>query len=270
MNTQPKLPSRGLLTLEGNPKVDKGRTDGVWTAVLHLAPAKLSGWQVCPMSTPGCRASCLNTAGRGGLTAGAVLTYAELEAGERSNSVQQARLARTRYLMSDRAAFMWTLVAEIRRHVRRCRKAGVKPAVRLNGTSDIKWEASAYHIGGQSVFDWFPEVQFYDYTKIPGRKVPANYHLTFSFTGETLASRAGAERAFRDGQNVAVVFRNEAIRAGYMASLFMGREVINGDLTDLRFTDPRGVVVGLYAKGPAKRDASGFVVDHPSSLMMAA
>lgn len=251
-----------LLTVSGNPKVEKGEAYGYWTAILHLAPAKLSGFEVCPKATDGCRAACLNTAGHGGLARGGVLTYSEIAEGRRSNAVQAARIARTRFLFQDRRGFMAQLAKEIAAHVKRCERAGFRPAIRLNGTSDIKWEASAFHTEcGVSIFEAFPDVQFYDYTKIANRRnLPKNYSLTFSAAD---GNYADAMQALINGLNVAVVFRDKATRARYMDCRlgWNGYRVIDGDETDLRFLDPRNVVVGLYAKGAAKRDTSGFVCD---------
>lgn len=256
-----------LLTIAGNPKTDKGEKLGYWTAVLHLAPARLSGFEVCPAATDGCRAACLNTAGRGGLAKGGKLDYAAIVAGKR-NAVQEARIARTRLLFTNRAAFMAQLITEIAAFVRKAEKAGYVPAIRLNGTSDIRWEAGAFHVDGQSIMARFPTVQFYDYTKLANRRnLPANYHVTFSLAD---GNAHKAAEALANGLNVAAVFRSKEARAAYMADGFMGRPVIDGDETDLRFLDPKGVIVGLYAKGDAKRDTSGFVVDAPAALALAA
>lgn len=249
-----------LLTIDGNPKTAKGSKKGYLTAVMHLAPGRLSGFNVCPKATAGCLAACLNTAGRGGLDAGSRIHYADLVAGTRINSVQAARQWRTRRLFEHRAAFMADLVRELGAFVRRAKRQGLIPAVRLNGTSDIRWEATAFHVNGKSVFDTFPDVQFYDYTKLPNRRaLPSNYRLTFSYADGNMAD---VETAIANGLNVAVVFRSAANRWDYMTGDgFMGLPVIDGDETDLRFLDPVGSIVGLYAKGDARRDMSGFVVD---------
>lgn len=259
---------RKLLTTSGNPKTDKGAKLGFATAVLHLAPASLSGFNVCPAATEGCKAACLNTAGRGGLTKGKRLDYAAIQAGER-NTVQAARIARTRFLFSDRSAFLAQLIAEIAAFVRKVERHGLTPVVRLNGTSDIRWEASAFHYEGRSIFAHFPTVQFYDYTKLANRRdLPANYSLTFSLAD---GNADKAREALRNGLNVAAVFRSPAARDAWRdLGGFMGAPVIDGDETDLRFLDPRGVIVGLYAKGDAKRDTSGFVVDAPQAVRLAA
>lgn len=256
-----------LLTV-GNPKTEKGEKLGYWTAVLHLAPATLSGFNTCAGATKGCKAACLNTAGRGGIVAGfGILTFADIERGVR-NTVQAARIARTQWLFNDRQAFLVQLVKEIAAFVRKAKAKGFTPAVRLNATSDIRWEAKPFHLDGLSIMDWFADVQFYDYTKLANRKgVPANYHLTFSLAD---GNADKARLALLNGFNVAAVFRDIETRDHFMQTGFMGRQVIDGDETDLRFLDPRGSIVGLYAKGNAKRDTSGFVIDQPQAVALAA
>jgi hypothetical protein len=243
-----------LLTLS-NPKTAKSEPYGYLTAVLHLSPAQLSGASVCPFSTPGCRESCLNTAGHGGIG---------LASG--SNPVQEARVRRTRAWRADVAAFMDQLASELVRLRISAARQGLLPAVRLNGTSDVRWEVVRCGTYA-NLMHRFPDVQFYDYTKWPlghrhlGR-TPGNYHLTFSLAEDNSAE---AERALLAGHNVAVVF---AAPGGWLPAHYaiggVRAQVINGDLHDLRFLDyaapdGRGVIVGLRAKGRAVRDTSGFV-----------
>jgi hypothetical protein len=251
-----------LLT-PGNPKTEKGKGAGYWTFILHLAPAKLSGFNVCPMATAGCKAACLNTAGRGGIMAGhGILSAADVANGIR-NTIQHARIRRTKLFFADRAAFMADLVSDITKAIAKAKRAGYTPAFRLNGTSDIRWETIAVN-GAANVFELFAGVQFYDYTKIANRKnIPANYSLTFSLAD---GNDVQASNALRHGMNVAAVFRDKATVARYIQEGFaIGSSflepVANGDETDLRFLDPRGHVIALYAKGNAKRDQSGFVRD---------
>jgi hypothetical protein len=246
-----------LLT-PGNPKTIKGEARGYWTFILHLAPARLSGFNVCPMATEGCRAACLNTAGRGGMMKGvARLTEADVAAGLH-NTIQTARIRRTRQFFEGREAFMADLVADMSKAIRKATEAGFTPVFRLNGTSDIRWE-SVPVAGHANIMAAFPDVQFYDYTKLPNRKhLPANYALTFSLAD---GNDGAALTALANGYNVAAVFRDKATVARYVAAGFMGRPVANGDETDLRFLDPAGHVIALYAKGNAKTDASGFVRD---------
>jgi hypothetical protein len=244
-----------LLTT-GNPKVAKGQSQGYLTNILHLAPSRMSGYNTCPMATKGCAAACLNTAGRGGLFAGhatGVLSGADLVQaimdGRITNKIQLARIARTRFFFENRAAFMAQLVKEVKAAIKRAAKYNLTPVFRLNGTSDIRWETVKVD-GFDNIMAMFPNVQFYDYTKIANRRdLPANYHLTFSLAESNLAD---AERALANGMNVAAVFRT-------VPKVFLSVPVIDGDATDLRFLDPKGVIVGLKAKGKAKKDDSGFV-----------
>jgi len=244
-----------LLTT-GNPKIEKGAKLGYLTHILHLAPHTLSGFNTCPMATAGCSAGCLNTAGRGGM----------FRKGETTNAIQTARVRKTLAFFNDRTAFMNKLVKEITNGIKRAEKLGLTPVFRLNGTSDIRWETipvtkptTMYdakdrkyvaYLPYNNIMDAFPSVQFYDYTKIANRRdLPANYHLTFSLAED---NDANAVKALENGMNVAAVFRT-------LPDTFMGRKVVNGDDTDLRFLDERNVIVGLKAKGKAKKDTTGFV-----------
>jgi hypothetical protein len=255
----------------GNPKTEKGKGRGYWTFICHLAPASLSGWNVCPMSTRGCTAACLNTAGRGGIMANhGRLTHNDVANGIR-NQIQTARLRRTQLFFTDRHAFMSELVRDMNKAIRHATRDGYIPAFRLNGTSDIRWE-TIKDANGKSIFDHFPTVQFYDYTKIPNRKnIPANYSLTFSLAD---GNESQASIALANGVNVAVVFRDKATVARHIAAGYGAYNVVSGDDTDLRFLDPKpapnamlhpdglyGSIIALYAKGNAKKDRSGFVRD---------
>ena len=218
-----------------NPKTQKGTAKGYLTFILHLAPADLSGYETCPKRTAGCSAACLNTAGRGGM----------FKKGTNTNSVQQARIRKTKWFFEDRRAFMLELLHDIRKAVRFAHKRGLTPVFRLNGTSDLAWEK--YTVDGYNVFELFPDVQFYDYTKVLGRKVAdyPNYHLTFSRAEDNYDDCMKAQKA---GMNVAVVYDR------------IPDNVYSADEDDLRFLDPFVALVGLKAKGRAKKDVSGFVV----------
>lgn len=231
-------PIRGLLG--SNPKVEKGTKRGYATAIMHLSPSDRSGLQTCASATAGCRAACLNTAGRGGVFA----------KGETDNSIQRARRRKTHWFFARRAEFMTQLDREIQNHVKLSATKGLVPCIRLNGTSDIRWE-SILDEDGKTVFERHPTVTFYDYTKHSDRDVSdvPNYSLTFSLAE---SNDSEAERALAAGMNVAAVFKQ-------VPTHFMGRPVVDGDESDLRFLDPEGVVVGLKAKGSAKTDKSGFV-----------
>jgi hypothetical protein len=223
-----------------NPKIQKGTKLGYLSFILHLAPADLSGKEVCPKRTAGCTAACLNTAGRGGM----------FRKGETTNVIQQARIRKTRYFFEDRAGFMKDLIADIELGIKQAARLGLKPVFRLNGTSDLSWEKYSVP-GARNIFDLFPTVTFYDYTKVLGRKtgdIP-NYDLTFSAAD---GNELDVQAAIQAGLNVAMVFDK-------LPDEYMGKQVINADDTDLRFLDPKGVICGLKAKGRAKKDTTGFV-----------
>lgn len=243
----------------GNPKILKGQKQGYNTYILHLAPANLSGFETCPKRTNGCTAACLNTAGRGGM----------FRKGESTNAIQQARIRKTKLFFTDRAGFMAQLVADIELAIKQSAKKNLVPVFRLNGTSDIAWEKYPVSRNGVeyiNIFHAFSGVQFYDYTKILGRKTSniTNYHLTFSAAD---GNDSDVIRAIAQGYNIAVVFGIKKTLA--MPVDYMGLPVFNGDDSDLRFLDPKGVVVGLYAKGKAKTDNTGFV-KYPTIMLNAA
>jgi len=226
-----------LLTT-GNAKTVKGIKAGFMTYILHLAPAEEAGrGNVCPKSTPGCRAACLHRAGQGGM----------LKPGETKNHVHLARERRTQQFFDDRDQFMLDLYDDIARAVRQARRKDLIPVFRLNGTSDLSWEKYTVPGKDKTIFECFPSIQFYDYTKVLGRKVShiPNYHLTFSRAEN---NDADVQQALAQGMNVAVVY--DRIPDG----------VYSADNTDLRFLDPIVGVVGLRAKGPARKDTSGFVI----------
>ena len=229
----------------GNPKTLKGQSVGYNTYILHLAPASLSGYNTCPKATEGCKDACLNTAGRGGM----------FKKGETTNVIQQARIRKTKMFYENRAQFMSLLLKDIELAIKQSKKLGLTPVFRLNGTSDISWEK--YEIlDGRNIFQMFPDIQFYDYTKVLGRKVKhlSNYHLTFSAAD---GNDLDVVRALNEGLNVATVFGLK--KSEPMIEQYNGLPVFNGDESDLRFLDPKGVIVGLYAKGKAKKDQTGFV-----------
>jgi len=232
-----------LLSVDTNAKTVKGQKQGFITGILYLAPSDLSGRNVCANAkTAGCIDGCLNKAGLGGVY----------------SSIQDARIRKTNWFFDNRQSFMLQIVKDIKALQRKALKLGLIPVVRLNGTSDIRWETVKFeHDQTRSVtiFELFPEIQFYDYTKLSNRKgIPANYDLTFSFSGRE-AYRIHNLKAFAQKMRVAVVFHSKDLPTD-----FYGKPVLNGDESDLRFLDPQDSIIGLYAKGPAKRDTGGFVV----------
>lgn len=224
--------------------VKSAKKTSTMVGILRLSPAekakqyyKLPGMHnLCPGKSPGCEHGCLDTSGRGEM-----------------NSVQLARLKRTKWFFTDRTSFLRQIWNDIEFLIRKAKRAEMSPAVRLNGTSDINW----YHqkLDGKTVFDAFPAVQFYDYTKILNytRNPAKNHHFTFSRSEDNWKQ---CKRALDLGVNVAVVFSGKVL-----PKTWEGREVIDGDAHDSRFMDKRGgLIVGLLAKGKAKKDTSGFVV----------
>lgn len=225
-----------LLSINADAKTKKSNAQGDYlTAILYLAPAKTSGYQVCPSATEGCKASCLFTAGMG-----------------KFNNVQEARTKKTKMLFENREMFRATLLKEFAQFSKKCDKLGVKPAVRLNGTSDIYWPDKF-----PELFSDFPSFMQYGYTKeekimrkFMEGKCPPNYYLTFS-RSET--NWDFCKQVLDNGYTVAAVFKE-------VPETYEGYKVINGDLTDLRFLDPKGHIIGLKAKGKAKADKTGFVI----------
>ena len=243
----------------GNPKVLKGMSQGYNTYILHLAPANLSGYETCAKRTLGCTDACLNLAGRGGM----------FKRGENTNVIQQARIRKTKMFFENRVEFMTTLVKDIELAIKQSKKMELVPVFRLNGTSDLSWEKYEVVRNGQlfrNIFIAFPEVQFYDYTKVLGRKVKeySNYQLTFSAAD---GNDSDVLKAMNEGLNVAVVFGIKKTLP--MPVDYLNRPVFNGDESDLRFLDPKGVIVGLYAKGKAKKDTTGFV-KYPTIMLQKA
>ena len=223
-----------------NFKIEKSNASGkgYLSVIQHLAPHKMSGFNVCPQASAGCSAACLNTAGYGAYP-----------------KVQKARMARTLYFANEREAYLKLLFDELTKFVNKCNKKGLKPAVRLNGTSDIKWEEVC-----KDLFVHFANIQFYDYTKITKRmlrycdgKLPSNYHLTFS---RSEVNHKDCLAVLAAGGNVAVVFHKILpLKRGW--SRF---PVIDADKTDQRFLDPKNVICGLRAKGRGHKDSTGFVI----------
>jgi hypothetical protein len=227
-----------LLGIGTSYKTIKSEKVGVLTGILYMAPYNLSGKNVCPNASTGCAAACLNTSGRGAM-----------------HVVQAARLKKTQRFFADRQQFLWDLVNEIRALKRKAYQRGMKAAVRLNGTSDLPYEK--YKIGdtGKNIMEMFPDIQFYDYTKLETRitkgQLPANYHLTFS-------------RAEDNDHKLDAVLKHTSaavVFSGELPATWRGYPVIDGDEHDARFTDAGpGTVIGLLVKGQGKKDTTGFVV----------
>lgn len=258
------LPSRMFST--ENPKAAKSVAYGYLNAILYLAPHSFAGvGNLCPKASQGCIKSCLGLySGRAGMVKPSTGT----------NVVRDARVLKARHFMRNRAEFMRAVMFDLARQHAKARQAGLRLAVRLNGSTDIAWEGLRVELNAseaakiarlsrgslrpwegvyRNIFDVFPSVQFLDYTKLATRlrrALPSNYHLTFS---RSEANENEARDVLLAGGNVAAVFERLPIT-------WSGKRVVSGDDHDLRFLDPPNVVIGLSPKGSARRDASGFVI----------
>ena len=250
-----------LATPESNPKVAKNGKMDVLTAPMHLAPYNLSGFQVCAQASAGCAAACLHTAGNPAYMA----------------QKDARRKAKTVAYFKERDAFMAVLFFEIAAHARKANQRNMECGVRLNATSDLPWERRKVNVDGTDVFlmDYFPEVQFYDYTKITKRAIafatggmPRNYHLTFSKNED---NDSDCIKVLEAGGNVSVVCSlpvyKTAKATGSLPYPYDTPDAIDGDAHDYRPSDGDrrgnirgGLIVALKAKGDAKHDTSGFVL----------
>ena len=223
---------------------------GYVTRIMHLSPHRMVSYEtLCASSTRGCREVCLYCSGRGFMPA-----------------VDAARRERTASMVMDPLRFFCKLIKELHAFEKSCRKVGMLPAVRLNGTSDIPWEG--WELKGETLFSLFPNTVFYDYTKIAtrmqsflvergrGRGWPSNYHLTFSASED---NEMLAMHILNAGGQVAVVFRRKPFPI-----IWRGFGVVDGEEDDLRFILPRrGRVVGLLAKGKARTSKTPFIHGEP-------
>ena len=231
-----------LLSVSSDTKTIKGEKFGYYTAICYLAPANESGEiNTCPNASNGCKSACLYNSGLAAVF----------------KTIKEARINKTKFFVKDRKGFMRTLMNDIHKLVAMSNRDKMSCAVRINGTSDIAWES--IKIDGKNLMEHFPEIQFYDYSKSISRMMrflkgqfPKNYYLTFSRSEDNYES---CRKVLRNGGNVAVVFRKN------LPETFMGKQVVIGDDSDLRFNDLKNVIVGLTEKGSkAKKDDSGFVV----------
>ena len=223
-----------------NPKLKKNLKFQIHSFGLHLAPYNLSGLNVCPYASKGCAKACLNKSGFGYFS-----------------TTQQSRIQKTKYFLNEHKKFMLQLRKEIGNKVKYYAARGVKISIRLNLTSDLPWES--YKIEGKNLMEWFPNVQFIDYTKNPHRmkrfvdgKLPPNYHLTFS---RSESNEKDCLEILENGGNVAVVFQDKNF-----PEIWNGKQVINGTEHDMRSFDLKNCVVGLNALGQGRKDTSGFVI----------
>jgi hypothetical protein len=229
-------------------KIKKGLKYDEMTYILYLAPAKMSGYEVCPMRSAECTAACLNESG-----------HNKIDIHE--NVINKARIKKTKLFFEERDFFMGWLVDEIASAAKKAQREGMTFSVRLNGTSDLNPEQ--FKLNGKTILEIFPEVQFYDYTKVFNRvrltsKYP-NYDLTFSYSGTNMVDTLAA---LENGVRAAIVFEE-------VPTVYLGRTVIDGDEYDMRYVDPSDVIVGLkYKKVRNKIDfeTNKFVISKDNIL----
>ena len=218
-----------LASVSETVKHKKSKKYGELTLSLYLAPAKTSGYEVCPGRTPECSALCLNESGMNTMTQNI-----------KGDVINDSRITKTRLFFEHREFFMKWLIEDIRSGITRANKLDYKFSVRLNNTSDIS--PLDFCLDGKNILEMFPQTIFYDYTKVKSRvdlmKVYDNYNITYSYTGYNLTE---CEKMLLNKINVAVVFK-------IVPDTFMGYKVIDGDLNDLRYRDIKGVICGLKYK----------------------
>jgi hypothetical protein len=241
-----KKPFSYIGSVNSSAKIVKGEKLNVATYVIYLAPSDLSGHNTCPKASQECIAGCLNSSGR-------VIM-------DTKNTIQTARINKTKYFYENRPEFMRQLVREIAREKSKAENAGMTFCVRLNGTSDLS--PLIFKYDGKTLLELFPDVVFYDYTKVLNRSRIkdsfANYDLTFSFSGHNWTE---CEDAIKEGLRVAVVFN---IKKGQpLPATFKGFEVIDGDITDYRPADASGVIVGLRFKRIKNKETERAIRNSP-------
>ena len=221
----------------------KTAKNSIKTFILYLAPHNLNskGITLCKDASPGCIASCLNTAGMGIFS-----------------NVQLARINKANFYVSDKKVFLAQLLKEIKKEIKKATDKNEKIAFRLNGTSDIDF---LYLLDKHFNFNVdllnYDQVYFYDYTKsLPRAKRYQNYRnytLTFS---KSETNQDQVSEALNLGINVAAVF------AGDLPKKYKGTKVVDGDKSDLEMLNFKNIILGLKAKGKARKDTSGFVINN--------
>ena len=229
-------PVKNLLSA-GNTNT-KTAKNNLSTFILYLAPADIIGsHNLCPMASEGCKKACLYSAGRG-----------------KFSNVQQSRINKAKFWAYNREAFYIQLANELMNIYDKSIKTGEKIAIRLNGTSDIDHLHLLKRYSGIDFLDrFYSNLLFYDYTKNINhitKYINTSYKITFS---RSEINEKQVDQVLSNGGNVAIVFKQ-------LPETYKGYKVINGDETDLRYFDPSNVIVGLIAKGEAKKDKSNFVI----------
>lgn len=228
--------NKQVLLTSNNAKTLKGEKKGYKTFIVYMSPFNQNnkGINLCSHASEGCAKACLFGSGNGGMF----------------TKIEQARINKTNFFVSERQLFLERMVSEINKHIK---KFGDSLAIRMNGTSDVAWEKLKVNVYGKSIIELFPNVQFYDYTKNHIRykkylnnELPKNYHLTFS---RSEINDDIAMEILSIGGNVAMVFNK-------IPTSYKGYKVINGDENDLRFLDEKNVIVGLKYKKLTKKGSN--------------
>lgn len=210
-------------------KHKKSKKYGELTYSLYLAPAKSSGYEVCPGRTKECTTLCLNESGMNTM----------IQNGK-GDVINRSRITKTQLFFEDREFFMRWLIFEIQAGITKASKMGFAYSVRLNNTSDIS--PLEFHLNGKNILEIFPDVQFYEYTKVEDRielmKTYKNYDVTFSYNGYNLSA---CQRMLLEKIRVAVVFK-------VVPEEFMGYKVIDGDRYDMRYRDTEPTIIGIKYK----------------------
>lgn len=229
-NAYAELGIQYLGNVNHSSKLIKGIKKNYLTYGIYLAPSNTSGYSVCSHDAH-CKNHCLATSGMN-----------KLEIWGGKNKIQNSRIKKTILYAVNREYFTNIVVAEIKKFQLQAQLDNAEFCVRINCTSDINLET--LQLNGKNILEIFPDTQMYEYTKNPQlldlvNKYP-NLHYTLSYTGYNWLS---CEKALNNGVNVAIVFESKKL-----PKTFKGYKVINGDETDLRFLDPKGVIIGLKYK----------------------
>ncbi len=232
----PKMPKKLLSAGSTNAKTAKNE---IKTFILYLMPYNQNskGKQLCPHASKGCAAACLVSAGRGSFS-----------------NVIKARVNKTELFIKNKLAFLDKLATEITQETAKAKKGGYRVAFRLNGTSDVDFIYMLKKYGFLDIETLQPNAVFYDYTKTIQKairyKSHPNYTVTFSRAEDNAVQTA---LAIKHGINIAAVF-NE------LPDNWHGVEVVDGDKSDLQMLKYNGVILGLKAKGAARKDTTGFTI----------
>lgn len=229
-----------MLSHSADAKTVKGEKKGYLTGIMYLSPYTISGENMCANAgIADCSDACLYSAGRG-----------------RMATVSFPRLRKTLFWQQYNDKALRVMAKDIDLLKVKAKYDNLIPVVRPNGTSDIRIER-------YGIVQEYHDLQWYDYTKLANRRgLPSNYDLTFSYSGAA-AYQSQVKIALENGMRLAVVFRDKAMLADMVANgAFYGRAIVDADESDLRFLEAANVISGLAAKGNAKIDGNGFVVDY--------